>query len=82
MISEYSKKGNPVKIQDIGPMNPASLHQRTKANVNKKKTKKIKTPMLFFVFSIFGFSFSTEISKKQLGILTIPRRKRMIRRGE
>lgn len=37
MISEYSQKRTPVvKIQDIGPSDPASLHQRAKANVKKK----------------------------------------------
>lgn len=36
MISEYSQKRTPIiKIQDIGPSDPASLHQRAKANVKK-----------------------------------------------
>ena len=62
MISEYSQKRNlVVKIQDIGPLDPASPPPKSTGKCEKKNNNTL--PLLFFVFSIFGFSFSTEIKK-------------------
>ena len=63
MISEYSQKRNlVVKIQDIGPLDPASPPPKSKGKCEKKNNN---TLALFFWFFLFlGLVFQWRFQKK------------------
>lgn len=84
MISEYSQKRNlVVKIQDIGPLDPASPPPKSTGKCEKKKII-IHFRFCFLFFQFLGLVFQRRLKKRLgiLGISTIGRQKRMIGRGE
>lgn len=82
MISEYSQKRNlVVKIQDIGPLDPASPPPKSTGKCEKII---IHFRFCFLFFQFLGLVFQRRLKKRLgiLGISTIGRQKRMIGRGE